>query len=145
MAQDALVETVIDLMRIIRRLTHPVRRGEMTPEQYGLLRRLAREGPLRVGDVAAQLGISQSAATMACQRLERAGWVTRVRRPEDERVVEVALTPAGHARVGAWLAARRATIGRLLDSLDAQEQAQLYTLLRRVVERAEVTLRDPDD
>jgi DNA-binding MarR family transcriptional regulator len=140
--RDVLVDTLLELMRVIRRRTHPVRRGEMTPEQYGLLRRLDACGPLSVGDLAGRLGVSPSAATMACQRLERQGLVSRVRSPEDERVVRVTLTPEGRQRVAQWRAARRELVAGLVEVLAPEEQVALTRLLRRILDHVEVTPGD---
>lgn len=145
MVRDALVDTLLEFMRVVRRRTHPVRRGEITPEQYGLLRRLDKCGPLSVGELAGQLGISSSAATMACQRLERQGLVTRLRSPDDERVVRVTLTPQGRARVAQWRAARRELVAGLVEALTPDEQSHLNRLLRRILDHLEVTWVDTAD
>ena len=77
MTTEKLAEELISLWRILRGLSHPVRRAEMTPEQYWLLRVLSRAGPLSIGALAAELGIAMSSATSACKRLEKAGRLTR--------------------------------------------------------------------
>ena len=38
MTTEKLAEDLLTLWRILRSLSHPVRRAEMTPEQYWLLR-----------------------------------------------------------------------------------------------------------
>ncbi|MBX6342046.1 MAG: MarR family transcriptional regulator [Thermomicrobiaceae bacterium] len=116
---------------------HPVRRGEITPQQYWLLRQLWKRGPLSIGELAGTLGISQSSATTACQRLEKAGLVTRRRQAEDERVVQVALTAEGAERFAAWRQRRRAAIAELLGALSAAEQEQLQRLVERILDAAE--------
>ncbi len=42
MTTEKLAEDLLTLWRILRGLSHPVRRAEMTPEQYWLLRILNR-------------------------------------------------------------------------------------------------------
>src|SRR5689334_22826731 len=76
MTTEKLAEDLLTLWRILRGLSHPVRRAEMTPEQYWLLRLLNRAGSLSVGELANELGITTSSATVACKRLEKAGLLT---------------------------------------------------------------------
>src|SRR2546421_3032390 len=95
MATDRLVEDLLALWRLLRASTHPVRRAEITPEQYWLLRLLHRKGPMSISELAEVLGVTGSSITTACKRLEKAGLVKRERQGDgcDERVVLVVLTP----------------------------------------------------
>lgn len=143
LADEGLVEELITVLRVLRQLTNPVRRGEITAEQYWLLRHLHQQGPQRVTALAAALGIGQSAATTACQRLARQGLLTRRRDDADERVVRVSLTAAGQQRVERWLAARRDILAAVLEPLSTDEQSQLEALLQRVRLSAEDVAHRP--
>ncbi|MFL5666963.1 MAG: MarR family winged helix-turn-helix transcriptional regulator [Ktedonobacteraceae bacterium] len=136
MTTEQLAEELLSLWRILRGLSHPVRHAEITPEQYWLLRLLSRAGPLSIGELASQLGIAMSSATSACKRLEKAGLLTRARRTEDERVVQVALTEQGRARIEAWKQRKREALTKLLSVLDQHEQEELQRMLERVLEAA---------
>ena len=136
MATEKLAEELISLWRILRGLSHPVRRAEMTPEQYWLLRVLSRAGPLSIGELANELGIAMSSATSACKRLERAGLLTRERRVEDERIVQVALTEQGRAQIDLWRQRKREALTQLLNVLDEREQQEFQRMLERVLEAA---------
>ncbi len=136
MTTEKLAEELLSLWRILRGLSHPVRHAEITPEQYWLLRLLSRAGPLSIGEVASQLGIAMSSATSACKRLEKAGLLTRARQAEDERVVQVALTEQGRARIEAWKQRKREALTKLLSVLDQYEQEELQRMLERVLEAA---------
>src|SRR5258708_32504016 len=102
MTTEKLAEDLLTLWRILRGLSHPVRRAEMTPEQYWLLRLLNRAGSLSVGELANELGITTSSATVACKRLEKAGLRTREGWAEDEGMVRVVLKGEGRAKTLAW-------------------------------------------
>jgi DNA-binding MarR family transcriptional regulator len=65
MATEQLAEDFIELWRVLRNLSHPVRRAEITPEQYWLLRVLNRCGPLSFSELASQLDIAISSATVS--------------------------------------------------------------------------------
>lgn len=136
MPSDKLVEDIVRLMRTLRQMTHPVRRGEITQQQFWLLRQLDREGPLSIGDLADMLGVSPSTATIACKRLEKAGLVTRERQTDDERVVQVGLTAAGTEQVAAWRRRYRETLAELLTPLNRAERDELQRLIERVLDEA---------
>lgn len=137
MATERLVEDLLTLWRLLRNLSNPVRRAEMTPEQYWLLRLLNRTGPLNISELANELGIAISSATVSCKRLEKAGLLTRERQSDDERVVRVALTAKGLAQIDAWRQRKREALTHWLSVLDAQEQKTLQSLIERVLEAAD--------
>jgi DNA-binding MarR family transcriptional regulator len=137
MATEQLVDSIQALYHLIRRASHPLRREEMTPEQYWLLRLLRRKGPLSISELADVLGVTGSSVTTACKRLEKAGLVTRKRQSDDERMVRVMLTTQGHEQFEAWQQRRRAFLQELLEPLDQEQQATLQGLLERVLQGAE--------
>ena len=143
-ANEPLVDELIAVLRALRQITNPVRRGEITAQQYWLLRLLHSDGPFRVSQLAAHLGIGQSAATTACQRLARQGLVTRARLPADERVVLVTLTDVGRRRVEAWLETRRAVLADVVEPLTSAERQDLAALLAKLRRSAEGVRRLPD-
>src|SRR5579872_4933276 len=122
MATDRLVEDLLALWRLLRASTHPVRRAEITPEQYWLLCYLHRRGSMSVSKLAELLGVTGSSITTACKRLEKAGLVKRERQSDDERMVRVTLTEQGIARVEAWQEQRRELLAHLLAPLAQDEQ-----------------------
>jgi DNA-binding MarR family transcriptional regulator len=136
MTTEKLAEDLLTLWRILRGLSHPVRRAEMTPEQYWLLRLLNRADSLSVGELANELGITTSSATVACKRLEKAGLLTRERWADDERIVRVALTEQGLAQIDAWRQRKRESLTDLLSVLDQHDQQELQRIIERVLEAA---------
>ncbi len=133
----ALPDDLLRLARLLRRHTNPVRRGELTAEQYWLLRQLGRRGPLKVRELAAGLGLSPSSVTIACKRLERDGLLSRERQGADERVVLVALTAQGRHQLAHWRQRRHDEATRLLAPLTPEERQQLEHLIVRVLEVAQ--------
>ncbi|HLV99144.1 MAG TPA: MarR family transcriptional regulator [Ktedonobacterales bacterium] len=148
MTTEQLAEELISLWRLLRGLSHPVRRGEITPEQYWLLRLLNRAGSLSIGELATELGITTSSATSACKRLEKAGLLTRERQSDDERKVRVALTTQGTAQLHAWHERKRDALTQLLSVLNQHEQEEFQQMLERVLDAAGAREfeqeRDPD-
>ena len=135
-APDELIELLVRFWRVLHDVSAPTRHGELTAQQFWLLRQLRRRGSSRVGDLALALGIAQSSLTAASQRLAAAGLLTRERDAADERVVQLTLTAAGAERVDAWRAQRRETLTALLSSLDPAQQRQLTELLELLLAHA---------
>lgn len=133
METEHLAEELLTLTRIIR----PLRTAEMTPQQYWLMRYLHKHGPASLGELAHGLGISPGSATTACKRLEKAELITRQRRTDDERIVQIALTEQGYALIEAGRKRRRTVLMSLLGELSAEEQEQLQHLIGRLLEAAE--------
>jgi len=145
MATDRLVEDLLALWRLLRASTHPVRRAEITPEQYWLLRLLHRRGPMSISELAEVLGVTGSSITTACKRLEKAGLVKRERQGDgcDERVVLAVLTAQGVEQIEAWQQERREMLSHMLSPLTQQEQDELQRLIERVLEASEQTTIRP--
>lgn len=137
MATDRLVEDLLALWRLLRVNTHPVRRGEITPEQYWLLKLLNKRGELSIGELAEALGVTGSSVTTACKRLEKAGLLRRARQADgqDERVVLVTLTTQGREQIEAWQQERRVALIQMLAPLTPSEQEELQRLLERILEQ----------
>ena len=145
MATDRLVEDLLALWRLLRASTHPVRRAEITPEQYWLLRLLHRRGPMSISELAEVLGVTGSSITTACKRLEKAGLVKRERQGDgcDERVVLAVLTAQGVEQIEMWQQERREMLSHMLSPLTQQEQDELQRLIERVLEVSEQTTTRP--
>lgn len=133
MVTERLAEELLSLAGILR----PGRHADMTPQQYWLLRHLHHNGPTSMSELATALGITAGSATVACQRLEKAAFVTRARHADDERVVLVALTEQGRALIEAWRKQRREALAQLLSVLDEGEQEELHSLIERLLAAAE--------
>lgn len=81
----------------------------LTYPQYLVLCTLGEGGPMTIGAIATRLDLESSTVTPLVKRLEAAGLVERRRGMEDERKVEVTMTPAGEA-----LLERSGCLGELL-------------------------------
>ena len=83
MANEPLIDDMQRLYHLIRRASHPVKRAEITPEQYWLLKLLNKRGEMSIGELAEALGLTGSSVTTACKRLEKAGMLRRERQATD--------------------------------------------------------------
>ena len=77
------------------RQVHP----ELDAYAYGLLARLADQGPQRSIDLAEHVGVGKATITRQLKPLEALGLIRRLPDPADGRAHLVALTPDGERRV----------------------------------------------
>ena len=101
----------------------------LTYPQYLVLHALWEQDGRTVGAIAERLGLESSTITPLVKRLESAGLVTRARNPDDERQVQVRLTPRGRdirdecGCLGEELLARSGMTGEQLGKLNRKVRA----------------------
>jgi DNA-binding MarR family transcriptional regulator len=127
-----------ELGALIRQLTRitggPDQEPALTATQRLTLFELAEHGPLRVGDVAARLGITPPTASRAIDALEAHGWVQRVADPDDRRALQIGITDKGRTRVRERKAQILAAFEPAAAALSADELSALEALLARLRE-----------
>jgi DNA-binding MarR family transcriptional regulator len=109
-------------------------RRDLPPDDISLtaastLRRLERDGPRRLTELAAAEGVTQPGMTQLVQRLERDGYADRATDPSDGRVVLVRVTPAGAALLGRRRAVRAERLAALLADLPDGDRALIAAAL----------------
>jgi DNA-binding MarR family transcriptional regulator len=100
------------------------------------------EGPLTAGRIAELSGLSTGAVTGVIDRLERAGFVRRVRDPHDRRKVLVQVTPGDLGKFEQLFGKAQASLVEVLSHFDDDElqvierylQLQIETFRRRVID-----------
>ena len=90
---------------------------------------LGRTGPRRLTELAAVEGVAQPSMTALVTGLERAGLVQRQPDPNDGRVVLVALTDAGQARLRARREAGAEWFAQLVAELSEEDASALAAAL----------------
>jgi DNA-binding MarR family transcriptional regulator len=96
------------------------------------------DGSLRVGDLARALRITVGAASKLVDRVEAAGLLRRELDADDRRASRVALTDAGRRMLAGASATYEAEMATVLNAtLTVDEQQQVYTCIRRLLNAAE--------
>ncbi|HKH92420.1 MAG TPA: MarR family transcriptional regulator [Gemmatimonadaceae bacterium] len=102
----------------------------LSVSKFDALEQLIQAGePLTLGHLAGRLQCVRSNVTQLVDRLEADGLVQRGSCSEDRRAVRAKVTPLGHERHAEGLRAIRSVQRELADRLDANQRAQLLTLL----------------
>ncbi len=105
----------------------------ITQPQLTALRRLhAAPAAPTVSDLACWLRYENQAMTGLLDRLERRGWVRRVRDQPDRRAIRVELTEAGRAKPAEALPVEAAVLAAVFGRLTSQDVMTLTGLLERL-------------
>ncbi|ORB29049.1 MarR family winged helix-turn-helix transcriptional regulator [Mycolicibacterium parafortuitum] len=107
--------------------------GVSTPRAK-LLAEVARMQPVRLADLAREVGISQGTASTLVEALVRDGLVARGVDDNDRRAIRLTTTAAGQAQARKWLRDYVVAAGEVFGCLTAEEQRQLTRLLDRITE-----------
>jgi DNA-binding MarR family transcriptional regulator len=142
----SVTRDVVEVERALARIAHLLNRAKQHHQVAAeagvpvdraavpILRQLAEGGPMRPGDLAAQLAVEAPHVTRQVQRLEAAGYVERVPDPADRRAQRVRLTDSGRDAVERILDAGRQSIAQALAGWSPEERGQLATLFHRMVD-----------
>ena len=132
-----IVSALPFLERACRWRAHdPVGGGSLTPKQARTLEQLDTDDPVMVTELAEYLGVTASTMSLNLKRLETAGLVRRSRDPDDARVMNVVLTPAGAAERQQSRAIDAQRVAALLDRLRPEERRGAAETLARLADAA---------
>jgi DNA-binding MarR family transcriptional regulator len=95
--------------------------------------RLLRRGPVSVGRVGGELGVTRQAARKVIEGLERRGYVRTERDARDTRVINVILTPAGTAYAQSVVATIHALNREFCEGVDPGQLAAADAVLRAAI------------
>ena len=142
--REVIARDVVESMRRIIRAIDLHSRSLVTT--YGLtgpqlmvLRKLAGDDPVGIGDLARSIFLSQATVTGIVDRLERRGLVTRSRSASDRRRVMVAATSDGRAVLAQAPPLLQEHFIAAFTTLPPTEQEQVLAALKRIVKLMEAT------
>lgn len=104
----------------------------LTVSQFGVLEALYHLGPMPVGQLAGKILRSSANLTLVVDNLAKHGLVTRERRSDDRRCVEIRLTEQGQALIAGMLPDHVAGVEAAFAALSAHEQEMLAALCRKL-------------
>jgi DNA-binding MarR family transcriptional regulator len=118
----------------LSRQVHP----DMEPAAYGLLTVIRREGPIRLTDLAMNIGVGKPSVSRQIAFLESIGLVSKEADPLDGRAQAIRLTPKGEEKMHQVQDARREVFRERLGEWpveDLQELARFMAKLNATYER----------
>ena len=111
--------------------------GELTFQQFDTLKRIATGDKPTLGSVAAELGIDLSTASRNLTRLERAGFVSKVRDEGDARSVIIRLTRKGKTALSTMSCDERDAFTAIYDRLPTEQRGPVIECLSLLSEALE--------
>jgi DNA-binding MarR family transcriptional regulator len=109
-----------------RTMTHNI-----TPSQFLVLKKLA-EGRATVSELADFLGVSLSAITSLVDRLNKSGFVTRIRDEQDRRLVWLEMTSQGSQELNECLSKRNKVMHTIFGQLEEDDLQNLIVIYGKV-------------
>jgi len=98
---------------------------QVTPAQLRILVLVSTRPGLNLTSLAEELGVHASNATRACDRLVRAGLLSRQDSAHDRRHLHLALTPAGQQLLDTVMDHRRAAFEQVLRRMEPAQRQSL--------------------
>lgn len=105
--------------------------------QVNTLMRLHFTGQADISDIAAQLGVTNAAASQLVERLVRMGLLARTEDLIDRRIKRLTLTPAGHSLAEELVDTRRKWMEKFTNSLTSQQRESISQALQVMTDAAQ--------
>jgi DNA-binding MarR family transcriptional regulator len=140
---EKIQELSRELEEVIRRSNTVIyRRGRsilsemgVSNPQFTALLTLKEYGPLTMGELCKHLFTACSTATDLADRLERDGFVERVRDSRDRRIVRMHILPKGEEVVESVINERQRFLNRVLHEYESEERAHVLESLKLLADR----------
>lgn len=104
----------------------------LTPQQNHTIEIVGNEGPIRMKPLAEKLSVTMGTLTVMIDRLEKTGYVERLKDPEDGRGFIIELTREGQKIHHEHHAYHLQLVEDIRHSLDSSEADQLLTILKKI-------------
>jgi DNA-binding MarR family transcriptional regulator len=113
---------------------HVGARLELKDVDLDCLDLIDRDGPLSPSELARRAGMHPATMTGILDRLERSGWVTRERDPDDRRAVRVRAPRKRNAELMRLYSGMSRSMNRILAGYDDSELELIADFLRRTAD-----------
>ena len=138
MPVTASTTQIQDLMRQWRMVMASSRRPtwgrvDLTLTQIRALSIIGRRQPIRMGELARELGIGLGGASTLVDRMARRSFVTRHADPSDRRIVQLELTSRARRMLDRMERGSAEHLSRLIERMTPAEREGLATALRAFV------------
>ena len=105
---------------------------KLTISQFGVLEALYHLGPMQVGQLGQKILKSSGNMTLVVDNLVKRNLVTRQRRPDDRRCVEIHLTENGRSLIETIMPIHVTHVVATISVLTTDEQTELAALCRKL-------------
>ena len=139
---DEVTRKFLQINRFLRQYARQISEQGIRPVELAILRFLHQTGPATVGQVQGYVFRSPGTTSMVLSQMEEAGYVTRTRSTQDNRVVMVALTETGRLLAETTPLAGIALLRQRLHDLPPERLHRLAAALTEIMTLMEVSETD---
>lgn len=104
----------------------------LCPSDFAIMEALLHKGPLQIGQLGEKVLLTSGSMTAAVNRLERNGYVKRIKKIEDARCSNVVLTARGREIIEAAYSKHEKNTERVAEGLTPEERGELVRLLKKI-------------
>ena len=122
-----------------------VRSAGLGFSDFAVLELLLHKGPTPVNAIGERVYLTSGSITVAVDRLERKGLVSRCGDPRDRRTRVVHLTEAGRKLIERTFAGHRQALETATAGLTQEERAQAIVLLKKLGRHAQAVFDHPEE
>ena len=99
---------------------------------FAIMEALLHKGPLMINQIGEKVLLTSGSMTAAINRLEKNGYVKRIKDTEDGRCCYVALTKSGQSVIEPAYARHEKNLEKVADVLSSEEKVELVRLLKKL-------------
>ena len=130
LALDCYIKLFRAADSVSQRINAHLRDYDLTLSQFGALEALYHLGPMQSGELGQKILKTSGNMTMVLDHLEKRNLVTRQRREDDRRCVDIHLTEDGRSLITSILPSHVTGVVSAMSALSQTEQQQLADLCR---------------
>ncbi len=106
-------------------------------QQFDVLCIIYEKGQVTMGELCREISSACSTATDLADKLEKAGYVERIREKRDRRVVRLNILSKGEKLVKTVIERRAETLGQILETFDQEDKMRMISCLETLTDRIE--------
>ena len=106
-------------------------------QQFDVLCIIYEKGQVTMGELCREISSACSTATDLADKLEKAGYVERIREKRDRRVVRLNILVKGEKLVKTVIERRTETLGQILETFDQDDRMRMISCLETLTDRLE--------
>jgi len=126
---------------VLEAATRQISRLCLGDSDFRVLEVLLHKGPLPVNTIGPKVELTPGSISVAVDRLETRGLVTKKLDPDDRRIHTVSLTPKGESIIREAFAHHEREMEHLLSGLSKQERSTLLSLLKKLGKSVDANLQ----
>lgn len=106
-------------------------------QQFDVLCIIYEKGQVTMGELCKEISSACSTATDLADKLEKAGYVERIREKRDRRVVRLSILPKGEKLIKKVTERRAETLSLIMDTFDQEDRMKMISFLETLTGKLE--------